>query len=152
MCGRYTLRTPVDSVAEAFEIEEYPSSITPNYNIAPTQEVAAVVEEDEKRKLEMLHWGLIPSWAKDPSIGNKMINARAETVAEKPPSAVPSRSVGASSSLTVSTSGRRRMTVNSPTTSRWRTGLSLLLRGYGRLGKTEKRSAPAPSSLRMPTT
>jgi putative SOS response-associated peptidase YedK len=84
MCGRYTLRTPVDSVAEAFEIEEYPSSITPNYNIAPTQEVAAVVEEDEKRKLEMLHWGLIPSWAKDPSIGNKMINARAETVAEKP--------------------------------------------------------------------
>jgi putative SOS response-associated peptidase YedK len=84
MCGRYTLRTPVDSLAEAFEIEEYPSSITPNYNIAPTQEVAAVVEEDEKRKLEMLHWGLIPSWAKDPSIGNKMINARAETVAEKP--------------------------------------------------------------------
>jgi putative SOS response-associated peptidase YedK len=84
MCGRYTLRTPVDPVAEAFEIEEYPSSITPNYNIAPTQEVAAVVEEDEKRKLEMLHWGLIPSWAKDPSIGNKMINARAETVAEKP--------------------------------------------------------------------
>jgi putative SOS response-associated peptidase YedK len=84
MCGRYTLRTPVDSVAEAFEIEEYPSSITPNYNIAPTQEVAAVVEEDEKRKLEMLHWGLIPSWAKDPSIGNKMINARAETIAEKP--------------------------------------------------------------------
>ena len=84
MCGRYTLRTPVDSLAEAFEIEEYPSSITPNYNIAPTQEVAAVVEEDEKRKLEMLHWGLIPSWAKDPSIGNKMINARAETVSEKP--------------------------------------------------------------------
>jgi putative SOS response-associated peptidase YedK len=84
MCGRYTLRTPVDSVVEAFEIEEYPSSITPNYNIAPTQEVAAVVEEDEKRKLEMLHWGLIPSWAKDPSIGNKMINARAETIAEKP--------------------------------------------------------------------
>ena len=84
MCGRYTLRTPVDSLVEAFEIEEYPSSITPNYNIAPTQEVAAVVEEDEKRKLEMFHWGLIPSWAKDPAIGNKMINARAETVSEKP--------------------------------------------------------------------
>src|SRR5215216_4713323 len=84
MCGRYTLRTPVDTLAEAFEIEEYPSSITPSYNIAPTQEVAAVVEEDEKRKLEMLRWGLIPSWAKDPAIGNKMINARAETVAEKP--------------------------------------------------------------------
>jgi putative SOS response-associated peptidase YedK len=84
MCGRYTLRTPIDSLVEAFEIEEYPSSITPSYNIAPTQEVAAVVEEDEKRRLEMLRWGLIPSWAKDPAIGNKMINARAETVSEKP--------------------------------------------------------------------
>ena len=84
MCGRYTLRTPVDSLVEAFDIVDYPSSLTPSYNIAPTQEVAAVVEEDEKRKLEMFHWGLIPSWAKDPSIGNKMINARAETVSEKP--------------------------------------------------------------------
>jgi putative SOS response-associated peptidase YedK len=84
MCGRYTLRTPVDSLVGTFEIEEYPSSITPNYNVAPTQEVAAVVEDDDKRKLEMFHWGLIPSWAKDPAIGNKMINARAETVSEKP--------------------------------------------------------------------
>ena len=84
MCGRYTLRTPIDILAKGFEIEKYPSSITPNYNVAPTQEVAAVVEEDDKRKLEMLHWGLIPSWAKDPAIGNKMINARAETVSEKP--------------------------------------------------------------------
>ena len=84
MCGRYTLRTPIDVLAEGFEIQEYPSSITPNYNVAPTQEVAAVVEEDEMRKLEMFHWGLIPSWAKDPSVGNKMINARAETVSEKP--------------------------------------------------------------------
>jgi putative SOS response-associated peptidase YedK len=84
MCGRYTLKTSINSLAEHFEIEEYPSSITPSYNIAPTQEVAAVVEEDEKRVLEMFHWGLIPSWAKDPAIGNKMINARAETVSEKP--------------------------------------------------------------------
>ncbi len=84
MCGRYALRTPVDVLAEGFEIEEYTSFITPNYNVASTQEAAAVVEEDEKRKLEMFHWGLIPSWAKDPDIGNKMINARAETVSEKP--------------------------------------------------------------------
>ena len=84
MCGRYTLKTPINGLAERFEIEEYPSSLNPSYNIAPTQEVAAVVEEDEKRKLEMFHWGLIPSWAKDPAIGNKMINARAETVSEKP--------------------------------------------------------------------
>ncbi len=69
---------------ERFEIDEYPSSITPTYNIAPTQEVAAVVEEDEKRKLQLLKWGLIPSWAKDPDIGNKIVNARAEMVPEKP--------------------------------------------------------------------
>ncbi len=84
MCGRYTLKTPINVLAEGFEIEEYPSSIVPNYNTAPTQEVAAVVEEDEKRKLKMFRWGLIPSWAKDAAIGNKMINARSETVSEKP--------------------------------------------------------------------
>ena len=84
MCGRYTLRTPVETLVERFEINEYPSSITPSYNIAPSQGVAAVIAENGKRKLEMLHWGLIPSWAKDPEVGNKMINARAETVAEKP--------------------------------------------------------------------
>ena len=84
MCGRYTLRTPVDTLVQQFEIDEHPSSITPSYNIAPTQRVAAVIAENGKRKLEMLHWGLIPSWAKDPEVGNKMINARAETVAEKP--------------------------------------------------------------------
>jgi len=84
MCGRYTLRTPVETLVERFEIDEYPSSITPSYNIAPTQGVAAVIAENGKRKLEMLHWGLIPSWAKDPEVGNRMINARAETVAEKP--------------------------------------------------------------------
>lgn len=84
MCGRYTLATPVNNLVEHFEIDEYPSSITSSYNIAPTQEVAAVIAEVEKRKLEMLRWGLVPAWADDPSIGNRMINARAETVAEKP--------------------------------------------------------------------
>ena len=84
MCGRYTLKTPVSVLAERFEIEDSPSSITPGYNIAPTQQVATVLAENGKRKLEMLHWGLIPSWAKDPEVGNRMINARAETVAEKP--------------------------------------------------------------------
>lgn len=84
MCGRYTLKTPVSVLAERFDIEEPPSSITPSYNIAPTQQIATVLAENGKRKLEMLHWGLIPSWAKDPEVGNRMINARAETVAEKP--------------------------------------------------------------------
>jgi putative SOS response-associated peptidase YedK len=84
VCGRYTLKTSVDTLVEQFGIDEYPSSITPSYNIAPTQEVAAVIAEDEKRKLQMLRWGLIPSWADDPGIGNRMINARAETVSQKP--------------------------------------------------------------------
>ena len=85
MCGRYTLATPVNNLVEQFAINENPSaSITPSYNIAPTQGVATVLVEEEKRKLEMLRWGLIPAWADDPSVGNKMINARAETVSEKP--------------------------------------------------------------------
>ncbi len=84
MCGRYTLKTPVDDLAKQFEVEKYPSSFASSYNIAPTQQVATVLAEGGKRKLEMLHWGLIPSWADDPAIGNRMINARAETVATKP--------------------------------------------------------------------
>jgi putative SOS response-associated peptidase YedK len=84
MCGRYTLKTPVSVLTEQFDIEDSPSSVTPSYNIAPTQQVATVLAENGKRKLEMLHWGLIPSWAKDPEVGNRMINARAETIAEKP--------------------------------------------------------------------
>jgi putative SOS response-associated peptidase YedK len=85
VCGRYTLAAPVNDLVEQFRIDEYPSGlVAPSYNIAPTQEVAAVIAENEKWKLEMLRWGLIPSWADDPSIGNRMINARAETVFQKP--------------------------------------------------------------------
>lgn len=84
MCGRYTLKTPIEDLVERFGIEEYPSSLSYSYNIAPTQQVATVISEDGTRKLEMLHWGLVPSWADDPQIGNRMINARAETVAVKP--------------------------------------------------------------------
>ena len=84
MCGRYTLKTPAGVLTERFDIEESSTSISSSYNIAPTQQVATVLAENGKRKPEMLHWGLIPSWAKDPEVGNRMINARAETVAEKP--------------------------------------------------------------------
>ena len=84
MCGRYTLKTPAGVLTERFDIEESSTSISSSYNIAPTQQVATVLAENGKRKLEMLRWGLIPSWAKDPEVGNRMINARAETVAEKP--------------------------------------------------------------------
>ena len=84
MCGRYTLKTPVETLAEEFGITGPLPEVPTRFNVAPTQEVAAVLEEDEQRKLEMLRWGLIPSWADDPAIGNRMINARSETAAQKP--------------------------------------------------------------------
>ncbi len=84
MCGRYTLRTPVEKLAEEFGFDASSVEVPPNYNVAPTQEVAAVLSEGGERRLELLRWGLIPSWADDPQIGSRMINARAETAPEKP--------------------------------------------------------------------
>jgi putative SOS response-associated peptidase YedK len=82
MCGRFTLRTsPSDLQAElGFVLEQ---RLAPRFNIAPTQRVAVVTNAGQNR-VELFRWGLIPSWAKDASIGSKMINARAETAAEKP--------------------------------------------------------------------
>ena len=85
MCGRYTLTTPTEGLHALFGFDELPN-LPPRYNIAPTQDVAAVRSSPESGKpsFTLFRWGLIPSWAKDPAIGSKMINARAETVAEKP--------------------------------------------------------------------
>ncbi|UCC64700.1 MAG: SOS response-associated peptidase, partial [Anaerolineae bacterium] len=85
MCGRFTLITPAETIAEQFQLPKVPS-LSPRYNIAPTQPVAAVRQPPGNggRELAMLRWGLIPFWAKDPKISARMINARSETVAEKP--------------------------------------------------------------------
>lgn len=85
MCGRFTLITPVETLAEQFQLFEIPS-LSPRYNIAPTQPVATVRQSSKAggREMALLHWGLVPSWTKDPGIGARMINARSETVAEKP--------------------------------------------------------------------
>ncbi len=102
MCGRFTLTDPEQDLAIQFNLPEIPD-MKPRYNIAPTQPVAAIrvvppaegdtwsFEEDASfgtdhmvRELALLHWGLIPFWAKDPKVGARMINARSETVAEKP--------------------------------------------------------------------
>ncbi len=84
MCGRYTLTSPLEGVRQLFDFIERPN-LAPRYNIAPTQDVAAVrLGDDGKRHLVQLRWGLIPSWAKDAAIGARLINARAESVAEKP--------------------------------------------------------------------
>jgi putative SOS response-associated peptidase YedK len=85
LCGRFTLFDTAASLAEAFEVVEVPS-LSPRYNIAPSQAVAAVriPPSGGAREVVLLRWGLIPSWAKDPSLGDRMINARAETAAGKP--------------------------------------------------------------------
>jgi putative SOS response-associated peptidase YedK len=83
MCGRYTLSTPAGRLAEEFQLDST-VEIPPSYNVAPTQQVATVIEDEEGRRLEMLRWGLVPSWADDPDIGARMINARSETAPEKP--------------------------------------------------------------------
>lgn len=84
MCGRFDLHLPRELLEEIFGIS-ISYEIRRRYNIAPTQEIAAVrTNLDRERQLDFLKWGLIPSWAKDPSIGSRMINARSETVHEKP--------------------------------------------------------------------
>ena len=94
MCGRYASSRQPEDLIEEFEVvaDRTPAPLAADYNVAPTKEVYAVVErpptklspEPPERQLRVFTWGLIPSWAKDPSIGNRMINARMETVAEKP--------------------------------------------------------------------
>ena len=84
MCGRFVSTSPPDELAAYFGAEAVAETVLePNYNVAPTQDVLAVVEADEGRYLDAFFWGLVPSWAKDVKIGSKMINARAETLAEK---------------------------------------------------------------------
>ena len=83
MCGRYMLARDAQSLAEEFGIEA-PERLAPRYNIAPTQPALIVREVDKRRVATLVRWGLVPFWADDIAIGNRMINARAETVAEKP--------------------------------------------------------------------
>jgi hypothetical protein len=86
MCGRFTLKTSRAKIAELIGNSKSLPLFEPRYNIAPSQPVLAVRIEPERGEREgvMLKWGLIPSWAKEPGIGNKLANARADTVAEKP--------------------------------------------------------------------
>ena len=83
MCGRYTLHHKPAEIEERFEVDFDNSDFTPRYNIAPSQMIATIRQTDT-REVALCKWGLIPFWAKDPAIGNKMINAKAETLAEKP--------------------------------------------------------------------
>jgi putative SOS response-associated peptidase YedK len=83
MCGRFTQRSELAILEERFGVIAKGLVVRPRYNLAPSQDALVVTQEPE-RKLALLRWGLIPAWAKDPSIGNKLINARVETAADKP--------------------------------------------------------------------
>lgn len=97
MCGRYAASKDPDELVEEFEVDVAPEKrLEPDYNVAPTRDVYAVLEREPKndegeriegepvRQLRVVRWGLVPSWAKDVSIGNRLVNARSETIAEKP--------------------------------------------------------------------
>ena len=91
MCGRFTLASDAEALNQTFFDFGEPMDLHPRYNISPTQDVAVIAnmstdagESQETGQVEFFHWGLIPSWAKDPKIGNRMINARSETLSEKP--------------------------------------------------------------------
>lgn len=83
MCGRYTLAQPLEAIRERVGDIAADVPLTPRYNIAPSQPVVSLLSSDPRR-LVLTRWGLVPSWAKDPAIGNRLINARAETVDQKP--------------------------------------------------------------------
>ncbi|GIN20082.1 SOS response-associated peptidase [Siminovitchia fordii] len=86
MCGRFTLTATFPKIINRFEIQNLfdEDLYSPNYNVAPSQSVLAVINDGTYNRLGYLRWGLIPYWANDPKIGYKMINARAETLNEKP--------------------------------------------------------------------
>lgn len=84
MCGRYTLTKPLKTIISHFEAQSFKGEYLERYNIAPTQSLPVVVSLDGTRELEIMRWGLIPSWSKDPKTQSPLINARAETIQEKP--------------------------------------------------------------------
>ncbi|MGG4453808.1 SOS response-associated peptidase [Brevibacillus porteri] len=84
MCGRFTLVTNLELWNARFQIEVIPFDIQPRYNIAPGQFIPAIISDQGKRRIGQLKWGLVPSWAQDEKSGYKMINARSETLTEKP--------------------------------------------------------------------
>ena len=160
MCGRYVSATPPDQIAAYFGAEAPEALLDPSYNVAPTNDVYAVLSDGSTRHVDAFHWGLVPLWAKDAKIGSKMINARAETLAEKNAykSAFKRRRClipadGFYEWRRIRTLRRRRR--SSRTSSTVRTGSPTRSPGSGRSGgvrtRTRSRCGPARSSRRRPT-
>jgi putative SOS response-associated peptidase YedK len=83
MCGRFVSASPPGEIARYFDAEAPEAALDPSYNVAPTNDVYVVLADGTTRRMAPMHWGLVPRWAKDPAVGNRMINARAETLASK---------------------------------------------------------------------
>lgn len=83
MCGRFVQKSPSKNISKQFKVEQVPPLVE-RYNVAPMQSVVAVREAPDGREAAFFKWGLVPRWAKDPAVGNRLINARSETVTEKP--------------------------------------------------------------------
>lgn len=83
MCGRFVSASPPDELARYFDAEAPEDVLDRSYNVAPTNDVYAVTVDGGLRRIQAYHWGLVPKWAKDPKMGSRMINARAESLAEK---------------------------------------------------------------------
>jgi putative SOS response-associated peptidase YedK len=83
MCGRFVSASPPDEIARYFDATAPEALLEPSYNVAPTNDIYAVTSDGALRRVEAFHWGLVPGWAKDPKVGSRMINARAETLASK---------------------------------------------------------------------
>jgi len=83
MCGRFVRTVSIEDIADEFEVNKPSFDLSPSYNIAPSQDIAIIINNN-KKCIALCRWGLVPSWAKDPAIGHKMINARSESISEKP--------------------------------------------------------------------
>ena len=83
MCGRYTLSVPLSNLVDSFDVDPPDFEYPPRFNIAPTQDAPVIAQDQEGRRMGLLRWGLVPGWAKDVAVGSRMINDRAETVADK---------------------------------------------------------------------
>lgn len=84
MCGRFTITADGATIVAEFGLPDVPFDYRPRYNVAPLQDVLAIVGEGDKRRAGWMRWGLVPSWADEPAVGSRMINARSETIAERP--------------------------------------------------------------------
>ncbi len=84
MCGRFVLFSPSEEIRKAFSIDSIQAEVAPDYNVCPTRHILTVINENGQNVLVRMHWGLVPYWAKDRSLAARMINARSETLSEKP--------------------------------------------------------------------